>query len=478
MLTAYVVGYDDPMALLEDEERKRQARADLMAKAQSRDQQFSKEVKEGLHPTYKPFTYTKDGQRPAQENRLTIEAEQAPDADVGSRRFVDFGADNKQNRDKFFTGDPNVGITRGQAMSRFGRGLDKDAPFTAHTEVGKYNYSMPGRDPQSRRYMAQPDRFRGDADDWMGKPKTMPQKDTSQTNKSTSPSTPTSSKRVIDTPVEKQSLSLLDEFTSQIAPDFTENDAYTVGDAGLNTYLTRQAFKSPLAKPTTSSKVSPTGLTTTTTKGLSKFQKLGNLSKMGGRLALPFSIGAELADRFSVGETNVGGIKVDEKRLKSYDTMVKDLGLSSMKGAESDLIPTGGGRRKKGVNARNAFIDYATSGMIGRKFDPQDAPQVSAFVAVSTELYNNFKATKFTDASAKKKARKTLSQEIQALADSFVKQRTKSLGKQTADWAKARSKKSFMGKVGEDIFSQIGIPFMQSGRGIPEDDILDMPYRQ
>lgn len=485
MLTTYVVGYDGRMALREDEERKRLERAQLQAKARERDQLFAKEVKQGLHPTYKPFTYTEQGQKPNQPNRIMMEAEQAPDADVGSRRFVDFGANNPENREKLFTGDPNIGITRAQAMSRLGRGLDKDAPFTADLEVGKYNYTMPGRDPLSgRRYMLQPDRFRGNPDDFMA-PKTLPKKDTAQVNNTTAPDDPTVRNRnVIDTPAPKTSLSKLDEFTKNYEP-VMQSDAYTPEEGLGSALATRQAFKTPLAKPTPRTTKSPTGLTTTTKGSLTKGQRLGNLSKRAGRLALPISLGMEIADRFSVGETTVDlgdgvGIRVDEQRLKKYDSMVKDLGLVT---SERNLIkksgegfvknPTGYMRRTGDV-ARNAFMKYPTSELIGRKFDPSDAPQVSAFVALSTGLYDRFNATKFSSDAEKQKARKSITQQINELASSFVKQREGAVANQTAEWAKARSKRSMMGKIAEDI----GIPFMESGRGKPEDEILDVAIRQ
>ena len=470
---------------LTEEERRRaeQQRAEMNARARKPNRRMVQEVKAGLHPTYKPFTYTENNNAPNRPDRLMVEAEQAPDAQAGSRRFLDFGEDNQANREKFFTGRDDVGITRAQAMKRFGRGLDKDAPFTAHLEVGKYNYTMPGSNPLSRPQgrMVAPDRFRGDPADWAA-PKTMPQKDTSQINAKTEPLKPTDRDSRYQLPayqqkvgaetVAKKSLSALDAYTENFPmtpQDRDENNVDLIA-GGINAGITAKAFKKPPAET-----VAKTDLgkikKVPQTKGFGKFMR------GAGRLALPAYLGYEAYDYLSKDgmAVNVGGarVNVDANRLDTYSAMVKDLNLGkktrgSMDYLSGDKLSRGAAVRRKGDAARDAFIKYATGG----KFDPADAPQVSQFVGMTTAMYEKHNITKFKNKKEKAADRDRLTANINKLAESFVKQRKKTLSNQTASWAKARSKRSAFGKIMEDL----GVPFAESGDGYPEDDVLDIPF--
>lgn len=469
---------------LTEEERRRaeQQRAEMNARARKPNRQMVQEVKAGLHPTYKPFTYTENNNAPNNPNRLMIEAEQAPDAKAGSRRFVDFGENNQANREKFFTGRDDVGITRAQAMKRFGRGLDKDAPFTAHLEIGKYNYTMPGSNPLSRPqgFMVAPDRFRGDPADWAA-PKTMPQKDTTQINTKTDPLKPTdrdsryqlpaySQQKVGAETVNKESLSALDAYAQNFPmtpQDRSDNNADPL-ELGASSIITAKSLKNPPPTSTTNSR----GLTTMS-------QAKPSMLRKAGRLALPAVLLDEIGDRMVTGEqmVNVGGaqVNVDANRLDTYSAMLKDLNLGQktrgrMDYMSGDKLSRGAAVRRKGDAARDAFINYATGG----KFDPDEAPQISQFVGMTTAMYENHNAKKFKNKKEKMADRDRLTANINKLAEAFVKQRKKTLSDQTASWAKARSKRSAFGKIMEDL----GVPFAESGGGFPTDDVLDIPFLQ
>ena len=124
------------------------------------DQNLVKEVRAGLHPTMTPFTQTQGSKVPNNSNRIMVEAEHAPDAPEGARRFVDLGAATEKNKNRMFTGDPNIGMTPAQVGKYLGRGLDKDAPFTTNMDIGKFNLGMPNG-LSSRSYMVRPDGMRG-----------------------------------------------------------------------------------------------------------------------------------------------------------------------------------------------------------------------------------------------------------------------------------------------------------------------------
>lgn len=472
---------------LTEEERRRaeQQRAEMNARARKPNRQMVQEVKAGLHPTYKPFTYTENNNAPNNANRLMIEAEQAPDAQAGSRRFVDFGENNQANREKFFTGRDDVGITRAQAMKRFGRGLDKDAPFTAHLEIGKYNYTMPGSNPLSRPQgrMVAPDRFRGDPADWAA-PKTMPQKDTSQVNTKTDPLKPTdrdsryqlpaySQQKVGAETVNKQSLSALDAYTQNfpMTPQDRFENNIDPFDVGLSAYGVGKSLEKLPTKTVATNDLGKIKKVTQP-KGFNKFMR------KGGKFA-PLLLLDEAIDRFSTDElaVNVGGaqVNVDANRLDTYSAMLKDLNLGQktrgkMDYLSGDRLSRGAAVRRKGEAARDAFINYATGG----KFDPAEAPQISQFVGLTTAMYEKHNATKFKSKKEKQAGKDRLTANINKLAESFVKQRKKALSDQTASWAKARGKRSAFGKVMEDL----GVPFAESGPGYPTDDVLDIPFLQ
>ena len=123
-------------------------------------QNMVKEVRAGLHPTMTPFTQTQGSEVPNKPNRIMVEAEHAPDAPEGARRFVDLGAATEENKKRMFTGDPNLGMTPAQVGKYLGRGLDKDAPYTTNLDIGKFNLGMPNG-LSSRSYMVRPDGMRG-----------------------------------------------------------------------------------------------------------------------------------------------------------------------------------------------------------------------------------------------------------------------------------------------------------------------------
>ena len=125
---------------------------------------LDREIRAGLHPTMTPFIKTTDDTVPTAGGRAIIEAEHAPDAPTGERRFVDVGSlDNPD----LFTGD-DTGITPAQARAHFGRGRHKDAVFTGNTDLGRWNYNMP-TDPMNMTQMTRPDGLRGSPSDWVAR---------------------------------------------------------------------------------------------------------------------------------------------------------------------------------------------------------------------------------------------------------------------------------------------------------------------
>ena len=256
------------MATAQEEEEARRRRAIIDVDAPVRpqpqaqrlrppDPALDEEVRAGMHPLMTPFIKTSDDSIPTAPNRAIVEAEHAPDAPTGERRFADVGSlDNPD----LFTGD-DTGLTPAQAKTHFGRNRHKDATFTGNTDLGRWNIGMP-TDPMNRSYMTRPDGLRGNPEDW-GVRGNGPQVNSPRTNSpSASPTNPTSQVNVsnpagvppyVSQPVDvsPQAIALNDAKTG--APSQGENrinedmvDPLTIGTGVVSHKLSKDTPRTPI----------------------------------------------------------------------------------------------------------------------------------------------------------------------------------------------------------------------------------------